>query len=643
VLRRGFQALGTRVAALVIVALIGTPGCAPVGPQTDSLGLGIVGGDETSGWPAVAAYMVNGGAGGMCTATLVRPDVMLTAAHCVDESTMWDMVVFAPDIYDSNSNNTYDVAQAIAHPNYFHSDTQIRNDMAVLLMQDKVDDVDFIPVNTVEMDDDWVGDIMHYVGYGSNTTYGGPGGGQKRETDIEVNDVYDDSFVHYSVGTNTCSGDSGGPAFVNHDGHWYVVGVVSYGFATQSGQDTCSGGGVEMRPDAELDFLSEYFDPYDDPYLNGDDDDSVSMEDLPEPIIDEFGYDEPMGMHCQAGAGSGKGWMAMMLAISMAWIWRRRTYAPAGLLLVAIGLGGCHDNRPPLDPSEFLQIDRGIVGGDETMEWPAVVAYWIDGGYGGMCTATLIHPDVALTAAHCVDQSGWRDEIFFGYDIYDMANHNTVDVAEAIAHPQYSSWGHDIAVLLLEEEVDDVQWRPVNTTEVDWEWRGQMQHHVGFGSSTTYSGGGSGTKRETDIEIYDYEDEYLIHYTTGTNTCSGDSGGPAFVEIEGKLYVSGVASSVFPVSDGQDSCHGGGIDMRVDANLDFLEQYIDPYLDPDDIEEEVVPAVLPEPIIDEATYDVPAGMHCQLGSKASGSGWWAGGMLLAAVWVRRRVRGSRRG
>ena len=621
---------------MVTAALLCVPGCGPADPQMDRFSLGIVGGDETSGWPAVGAYMVDGGNGGMCTATLVRPDVMLTAAHCVDSSTMWDAVVFAESIYDANNHNTYDVADAIAHPTYYYSDTQIHNDMAVLLMEDEVEDIDVIPVNTVEMTDDWIGDILHYVGFGSNTTYGGPGGGQKRETDIEINDVYEDSVVHYSYGTNTCSGDSGGPAFVAFDDHWYVAGVVSYGFATEAGQDTCSGGGVEMRVDAELDFLSEYFDPHDDPYLNGDDDDGISMDDLPEPIIDELIYDEPVGMHCQAGAGGGKVWMAMMLAISMAWLWRKRSFTVAALLVVAIGVGGCHDNRPALDPSEFLQIDRGIWGGNETEEWPAVVAYWIDGGYGGMCTATLIHPDVALTAAHCVDQSGWRDEIFFGYDISDMNNHNTVDVTEAIAHPQYNNGRHDIAVLLLAEEVDDVLWRPVNTTEVDWSWRGDTQHHVGFGSSNTYGGGGSGTKRETDIEIYDYEDDYLIHYTSGTNTCSGDSGGPAFKEIEEQLYISGIASSVFAATEGQDPCHGGGIDTRVDANLDFLEEYIDPYLDPyAEVEEELTIADLPEPNVDEASYDVPAGMHCQLGSRAAGSGWWAGCLLVVALWFRR--------
>ena len=57
-------------------------GCvAPYSPDTGRVDAGIVGGTDTEAWPAVGVYMIDGGDSGLCTATLVRPDVLLTAGH----------------------------------------------------------------------------------------------------------------------------------------------------------------------------------------------------------------------------------------------------------------------------------------------------------------------------------------------------------------------------------------------------------------------------------------------------------------------------------------------------------------------------------------------------------------------------------
>jgi len=73
-----------------------------------------------------------------------------------------------------------------------------------------------------------------------------------------------------------------------------------------------------------------------------------------------------------------------------------------------------------------------------------------------------------------------------------------------------------------------------------------------------------------------------VHYTEGTNTCSGDSGGPSLVELGGTWYVAGINSFVQAIENGQDACHGIGVEMRVDADLGFFDDYFDPYADDDD-------------------------------------------------------------
>ena len=80
-----------------------------------------------------------------------------------------------------------------------------------------------------------------------------------------------------------------------------------------------------------------------------------------------------------------------------------------GLLLVVLTTGCV----PPDDVGVDL-ASQAIVGGTETDEWPAVGAYLIDGGNSGICTATLVSPDVLLTAGHCADGAGELDAWYNG-------------------------------------------------------------------------------------------------------------------------------------------------------------------------------------------------------------------------------------
>ncbi len=249
-------------------------GCVP--PQTDDLGSSqeaIVGGTETAEWPAIGAYLIDGGNSGICTATLVAPDVLLTAAHCADGAGELDTWTNAPNAWASSSDEWVAVREAVLHPLYEVGESWYAHDLAVLLLDEPVTDIEYIPVNTLDFDHTWTGRSLHYVGYGSDTTYQGPGAGIKRETDIPILDYYQEFFYGFAEGTNTCSGDSGGPALVELDGHLYVAGVLSWGWSWNESQDHCKyGGNASMRTDHELDFLAEFFDPYETPYPEGDDD-----------------------------------------------------------------------------------------------------------------------------------------------------------------------------------------------------------------------------------------------------------------------------------------------------------------------------------------------------------------------------------
>ena len=283
--------------------------------EIQMLGQGIVGGTNTSQWPAVGAYLIDQGYGGMCTATLVTNEWLLTAAHCVDQSGM-DYFYIGDNVNTGGGSDFHRIAEVFPHPSY-NPNSYHPHDIAVMRLQSPINDVTPIPINTESMNS-WSGTWLHYVGFGSNSSYSGPGAGEKRETDIQIYEVYSYEYMHYTPNTNTCSGDSGGPGLVDLDGRWYVAGVNSSVGATQNGGDPCSGYGFEMRPDAELNFIDDYFDPYevptddddDDDDDNGDDDDDLPViSELPEPFVEDD-YGQPEGCACTGARANHTGHVA---------------------------------------------------------------------------------------------------------------------------------------------------------------------------------------------------------------------------------------------------------------------------------------------------------------------------------------------
>ncbi len=297
------------------------------------LGRGIIGGTAVSDedWPAVGAYVMSNG---LCTATLVTEDIVLTAGHCVPaEHGLGSNMYFynGNDIWSWNYSHVYEIAEYQRHPS-FNSGT-LYHDLALLFLAEPVTDFDPIPVNTATMDQSWVGDWFHYVGYGNRYRYDGNTSGVKYETEIQLYQLYGTwQYIHYTAGTNTCAGDSGGPSLVSIDGHWYVAGVNS-AVGANSG-DMCSGTGAvgfEARVDTERSFLEDYFDPYETPYGDDDDDDTAGDDDmtpaesLPPPQVDEETYDVPEGCSCTAArATSPPGLVWIVSGLILAALVRRR-------------------------------------------------------------------------------------------------------------------------------------------------------------------------------------------------------------------------------------------------------------------------------------------------------------------------------
>lgn len=188
-------------------------------------------------WRAVGR--VDMGRQGFCSGSLVAPDLVLTAAHCLYENgteNMWpvESLVFHAGLRNGRAAVSRKIVAMVAHPgfrpNTGMSQENIENDVALLRLSTPISTFDIAPFQVLD-DDPRLGPVS-IVSYGR-----GREDAQSRQRECNLLERDDDVLI---FDCDVTFGSSGAPIFTYLNGRNQIMSVIS-GMTTHKGQKVSIG------------------------------------------------------------------------------------------------------------------------------------------------------------------------------------------------------------------------------------------------------------------------------------------------------------------------------------------------------------------------------------------------------------------
>ncbi|MFZ3228862.1 MAG: trypsin-like serine protease [Pseudobdellovibrio sp.] len=212
------------------------------------------------------------------------------------------------------------------------------------------------------------------------------------------------------------------------------------------------------------------------------------------------------------------------------------------------------------------------------------------------CTGSVYSKNLILTAAHCVknkipsdvavnyslETTTIESQMFQGTRIDFESQFIVGKVKDVIVHPLYDGSGnHDIALISLIEDIPGFK-QPVaflpakyikkEMNETTFEGSSKNITLIGYGIWDEQHKSQSRVVRFTTLNGIFAKNLVITDQTKGYGACRGDSGGPAFLQIDSIYYQIGITHGAHAPSK---TCHETGEYLNPSLDTDFLNETVE--------------------------------------------------------------------